>query len=101
MGAAANLLVMAPTGVSNSATSVTTSSTAAVALPVGASRIWIVAIEAIHIIFGDSGVAAAVVATCPPLQPDVDYIFDLSPSQTHVRMIAASVTGLVHINRAA
>lgn len=100
MGAAANLLVVAPTGTSDTVTSVTTSSTSAVALPTKASRIWISADEKIHIIFGDSAVAAAVVATCRPLQPDVDYIFDILPGQTHVRMIAATTTGNVYIDRA-
>jgi hypothetical protein len=103
MGAAANLLTLAPTGTladgGGSVTSVTASSTSAVALPTSASRIWISCDEAIAIIFGGSGVAAAVVATCAQLQPDVDYIFDLNPSQTHVRMIALTTTGNVRIAR--
>ncbi len=98
---ASNMLVMAPTGVSNSATSVTASSTAAVALPTNASRIWITCNELVHVIIGDASVAAAVVATCHPLQPDTDYVFDLNPSQTHIRMIAATTTGVVYIDRAA
>lgn len=89
--------VYTPVGVADTATSVTSSSTAAVALPAGALRIWFSAAEPGAIIFGTSAVAAAVVATCMPYQADTDYVFDVPAGVTHFRAIGLSVTGILYV----
>jgi hypothetical protein len=90
--------VYVPVGVADTVTSVTGTSTSAVALPTGALKIWIVAAEPVHIIFGTSSVAAAVVATCQPLQADTDYVFDKPAAVTHYRAIAVSATGNLFVS---
>lgn len=62
-------------------------STAAVALPSGALRVWISGTEGFALIAGGAGVDAAAVATCMPFQPDADYIFDVPAGVTHFRAI--------------
>jgi choline-glycine betaine transporter len=94
----ADVKVYLPVGVADSATSVTSSSTTATALPSGAKRIWLSAAEPMSIIFGTAGVAVAVVATCMPLQADLDYVFDVPSGVTHFRAIAASSTGILFIS---
>jgi hypothetical protein len=90
--------VYLPVGIANTATSVTGSSTTAVALPSGALRIWFSAAEPGAIIFGASDVAAAVVATCMPYQADTDYVFDVPAGVTHYRAIGLSATGILYMS---
>jgi hypothetical protein len=92
------VMVYLPRGVADTATSVTSSSTSAVALPAGALRIWFSAAEPGAIIFGASDVAAAVVATCMPYQADTDYIFDVPRGVTHFRAIGLSATGILYMS---
>lgn len=93
MALAAVVKVNLPVGVADSVTSITGTSTSAIALPSGALKVWLSAAEQIHVIFGTSAVAAAVVATCAPLQPDTDYVFDVPAGVTHFRAIRNSATG--------
>jgi hypothetical protein len=95
----ANTKVYVPVGVANTVTSVTGTSTSAVALPTGALKIWIVAAEPVAIIFGTSAVAAAVLATCMPIQGDTDYVFDVQAGVTHYRAIAVSTTGNLFVSQ--
>ncbi len=94
-----NTQVSLPVGVADTVTSVTGTSTSAIALPAGALKIWIVAAEPVAIIFGGSGVAAAVLATCMPLQADTDYVFDRPSAVTHYRAIAVSTTGNLFVSQ--
>jgi hypothetical protein len=87
------VMVYLPRGVADTVTNFTGTSTSAVALPSGATRVRFEATETCHIIFGSSAVAAAVVATCMPYDADTAYVFDVAPGQTHFRVIRSSATG--------
>lgn len=83
---ASAVLVLGP-GAGTSAT-ITGPSSAAVDL--GANRkIWMKATAKVHVIFGQSDVAAAQ-TTDIWLTGDLDYIFDVSPGKEWFRAIAAS-----------
>ena len=94
---ASNTKVYAPLGVCSSVTGYTTS-TAATALPVGAKKVWLYATTDANIIFGDTGVAAAVVATCQPLVGGRDYILDVPANITHFRIIQTSAGGSLYVS---
>ncbi len=69
-------------------------STAAVALPEGCSKIWVKATQRCHIIFGAAAVGAATTSSIP-LTAGVDYILDLPVGVTHYRALRADSTDAV------
>lgn len=72
-------------------------STAAQALPTGASKIWIKATQKTHIRFGDSDVGAAT-TNDQYMTADVDYVLDVPAGVTHYRAIrGGSSDASVHV----
>lgn len=78
------------------ATTVTTASTSATALPTGARKVLINVTTTQHILFGGSGVAAAVVANDQPLYAGSAYVIDIPAGVTHFRAIAATTNGVLY-----
>ncbi len=92
------VMVYLPLGAADSVTAFTGTTSAAIALPTKATRVWLVATEGCSVIFGSSTVAAAVVATCMPLQEDTDYIFDVPVGITHFCVIrSGSTSGSLYV----
>ena len=98
MSKPASTKVYTPVGVSGSVTTTSGTSSAAIALPVGAAKVEITCTADANIIFGGSDVAAAVVATCTPLIGGREYVWDVLASVTHFRVIMTTAAGVLHVS---
>lgn len=85
-----SLLVAAPTSTTTQA--FTDTSTAAVALPTGAKRVYMYCDQLCHVAFGTSAVGAATTSSLP-VAAGMPYVFDVKGGVTHFRVIRNTTTG--------
>lgn len=88
------VMIYPPIGAANNV-SYTGTSTSAQDTGASTIKIMLSATTLCHIRFGDSGVGSAV-ATDYPIQPNVDYVFDIGPGSRYFTVIRDATSGTLY-----